>query len=102
LHFLGLQKTHRHSSTFKKRAPKAVKVIRAFAQKHMGTSDVRLDPSLNKALWARGIKGVPHRLRIRLARRRNDSEDAKEKLYTLVYHVPMTLFKGVQTETVDE
>ena len=89
-------------STFKKRAPKAIKVIKEFAKKHMKTSDVRLDPSLNKAVWAKGIKSVPHRMRLRLARRRNDAEDAKEKLYTLVSHVPMTQFKGVQTETVDE
>lgn len=68
----------------------------------MGTTDVRVDPSLNKAVWASGIKSVPHRIRVRLARKRNDSEDAQEKLYTLVSHVPMTNFKGVLTETVDE
>lgn len=91
----------RHS-TFKKRAPKAIKVIREFARKQMNTTDVRLHPSLNGAVWARGIKSVPHRLRIRLARKRNESEDAKEKLYTLISHVPMSKFKGVQTETVEE
>ena len=31
-----------------------------------------------------------------------ESEDAKEKLYTLISHVPMSKFKGVQTETVEE
>ena len=34
----------------------------------MGTSDVRLDPKLNQALWAQGIKSVPHRIRVRLER----------------------------------
>ena len=68
----------------------------------MGTTDIRLDPSLNKAVWSKGVKQVAHRLRIRLARKRNDSEDAKEKLYTLVSHVPVTKFKGLQTETVEE
>lgn len=32
----------------------------------MGTNDVRLDPKLNQALWAQGIKTVPHRLRVKL------------------------------------
>jgi large subunit ribosomal protein L31e len=32
----------------------------------MGTSDVRLDPKLNQAVWAQGIKTVPHRLRVKL------------------------------------
>ena len=89
-------------ATFKKRAPKAVKVIRTFAQKAMGTADVRLDPSLNSAVWSNGIKSVPHRIRVRLARKRNDDEDAKEKLYTYVTVIPTTNFKGLQTQVVDE
>ncbi|TPX63043.1 hypothetical protein SpCBS45565_g06906 [Spizellomyces sp. 'palustris'] len=95
---------HKHvfGKTFKKRAPTAVKAIREFAHKTMGTSDVRLEPSLNKAVWARGIKSVPHRIRVRLSRRRNDTEDAKEKLYTLVSFVAVTNFKGLQTQTVEE
>ncbi|KAJ3176394.1 60S ribosomal protein L31 [Geranomyces variabilis] len=95
---------HVHGTSFKKRAPKAVKVIRDFAQKTMGTTDVRLDPSLNKAVWARGIKSVPHRIRVRLSRRRNDAEDATgaSKLYTFVTFVPVTNFKGLQTTAVEE
>jgi len=34
----------------------------------MGTSDVRLDPKLNQAIWAQGIKSVPHRIRVKLER----------------------------------
>ncbi len=60
----------------------------------MKTADVRLAPELNKALWATGIKNVPHRIRVRLSRRRNDDEDAKNKEYTLVTYVPVTSFKG--------
>merc|ERR1712006_41845 len=76
-----------HSSTFKKRAPRAVRAIRKFAQQMMGTEDVRVHPQLNKAVWGKGIKNVPHRIRVRCERRRNDDEDAKEKLYTIVTHV---------------
>jgi large subunit ribosomal protein L31e len=55
-----------HGRSFKKRAPWAVKSVIDFAQKTMGTSDVRIDPKLNQAVWARGIKTVPHRLRVKL------------------------------------
>ena len=84
---------HVHGSAFKKRAPKAVKAIKEFAQKAMGTKDVRVDSGLNKQVWARGIKHVPHRIRVRLSRKRNDEEDAKEKLYTLVTYVAADLTK---------
>merc|ERR1712227_721911 len=48
-----------HGVSFKKRAPRAIKEIRAFAENAMGTTDVRLDPQLNKKVWEQGIKGVP-------------------------------------------
>merc|ERR1712006_43977 len=78
-----------HSTTFKKRAPRAVRAIRKFATQMMGTEDVRVHPQLNKAVWGKGVKNVPHRIRVRCERRRNDDEDAKEKLYTIVTHLPV-------------
>merc|ERR1711924_542521 len=68
-------------------APRAVRAIRKFATTMMGTNDVRVHPQLNKAVWCKGVKNVPHRIRVRCERRRNDDEDAKEKLYTIVTHV---------------
>merc|ERR1711959_523283 len=76
-----------HSSTFKKRAPRAIRAIKKFATQMLGTSDVRIHPQLNKAVWSKGIKNIPHRLRVRCERRRNEDEDAKEKLFTIVTHV---------------
>ena len=52
-----------HGIGFKKRAPRAVKEVKAFAKKMMGTDDVRVDTKLNKVLWSQGIKAVPGRLR---------------------------------------
>ncbi|CAG7855064.1 SubName: Full=Probable 60S ribosomal protein L31 {ECO:0000313/EMBL:CCA76582.1} [Serendipita indica DSM 11827] len=72
-----------------------------FARKHMGTSDVRIDPKLNQQLWSRGVKSVPHRMRLKLERKRNDDEGAKEKLYTYASYVPVESFKGLQTTVVD-
>lgn len=34
----------------------------------MGTQDVRIDPKLNQAVWERGVKSVPHRIRVKLER----------------------------------
>ncbi|KAF9224981.1 60S ribosomal protein L31 [Gyrodon lividus] len=90
-----------HGRSFKKRAPWAVKSVMEFARKSMGTTDVRLDPKLNQALWAQGIKTVPHRIRVKLERKRNDEENAKEKLYTYASHVPVNSFKGLQTTVAD-
>lgn len=78
-----------HGVSFKKRAPRAVKEVKAFAKKMMKTEDVRVDTKLNKFLWSQGIKAVPGRVRVRLARKRNDDEEATEKLYTLCTHVPV-------------
>ena len=104
-----------HGRSFKKRAPHAVKSVVDFATKAMGTTDVRIDPKLNQELWSRGIKSVPHRIRVKLERalipylyavrenlssirsfhsgKRNDEEGAKEKLFTYASHVPVTTFK---------
>merc|ERR1712064_274102 len=92
-----------HGIGFKYRAPRAVKEIKKFAETQMGTKDVRIDTRLNKAIWTQGVRGVPFRMRIRLARLRNEDEDSIHKLYTLVTHVhiPNGGFKGLQTENVE-
>jgi large subunit ribosomal protein L31e len=125
-----------HGVTFKKRAPRAIKEIKAFATKSMvralqpyaeiagwleterqsrekrsrmmlisvlqGTTDVRLDPQLNKKVWEAGIKGVPFRLRVRISRKRNDEEGAKNRLYSYVQAVNVKDAKGLQTALVED
>ncbi len=60
----------------------------------MNVKDVRIAPNLNQALWARGVRSPPLRVRVRLERKRNDAEGAKEKLYVLASHVEgVTSFK---------
>mgnify|MGYP002395063687 CR=1 FL=1 len=90
------------SRSYKKRAPRAIKELRKFAQEQMGTSDVRLDVKLNQYLWSKGVRHVPFRVRVRLARKMNEDEEAKEKMYTLVTWVPVGEFKGLQTKVVEE
>ncbi|KAH8949080.1 hypothetical protein BDL97_10G011800 [Sphagnum fallax] len=91
-------------STFKKKAPKAIKEIRKFAQKAMGTSDVRLDVKLDKHIWSRGVRNVPTRVCVRIARKRNDDEDAKEELYSYVTvaEVPPKGFVNLGIKVVDK
>lgn len=85
---------------FKKRAPKALKALREFASKEMRTKDVRIDESVNKFLWSQGIRNPPHRIRVRLSRKRCDDPD-KVHAYTLVEYVPVASFKGLQTVPVE-
>jgi len=91
-----------HGVTFKKRAPRAIKAIKAFASKEMKTADVRVDARLNKYVWSKGIKNVPRRVRIQISRKRNDDEDATEELYSYVTvaDTPAS-FSGLGTNIVD-
>ena len=57
---------------------------------------------MNKHVWSQGIKGTPKRIRVRLSRKRNEDEKAKEKLYTVVSFIPVDDFKGLNTEVVEE
>jgi len=90
-----------HGVGFKRRAPRAITEIRKFAEKQMGTADVRIDTRLNKHLWSQGVSHVPFRVRVRLSRKRNEDEDSVHKLYTLVTFVPVLSFKELQTVNVD-
>jgi large subunit ribosomal protein L31e len=52
-------------------------------------------------LFLVSFSNVPFRVRVRLARLRNEDEDSANKLYTLVTHVNVATFKGLQTENVE-
>ena len=45
-----------HGIGFKYRAPRAVKELKKFAEKQMGTHDVRIDTRLNKHIWSQGVR----------------------------------------------
>ena len=73
--------------------------------KEMATPDMRIDTRLNKAVWAKGIRNVPYRIRVLLSRKHNEDEDSPNKLCTLVtrvLYVPVTTYKNLQTVNVDE
>ena len=87
-----------HKTQFKKKAPKALKQIREFAQKNMLTDDVRIDSEVNQWVWHQGIRNVPRRIRVRLIRKKNEGEDAGNKFFTEVKLLQVDTFKGLKTE----
>ncbi len=89
-----------HKQTFKKKAPRAVREIKKFAQKAMGTDDVRIMPEVNKYVWASGVRKTPKRIRVTLDRKMEMDNDSKEKLVTYVRLVEVSDFKMLQTEVV--
>lgn len=40
---------------------------------------------LNKHIWSQGIRNVPKRIRVRLERRRDEDEEATEKVIFFIY-----------------
>merc|ERR1711871_782921 len=80
---------------FKKRAPRAIRNIKRFAMGEMYVKDVRVETNLNRFIWSSGIRNVPRKVRIRVSRLRSEDEDAKEKFYCIVKHLPVRSFQGL-------
>ena len=87
-----------HGIQFKKRAPRCIRDIKRFATKEMFTKEVKIDTDLNRFIWVNGIRNVPRKVRVRITRKRNEDEDAKNKFYSLVQHVQVESFNGLKTE----
>lgn len=85
---------------FKKKAPRAIKVIRHFAKKFLRTRDVRLDTDVNTFIWEHGIRNPPRRIRVQMERKLSEDEDAKDKYYVLVKHVPVQSYHDLQTRRI--
>ncbi|MEM4328014.1 MAG: 50S ribosomal protein L31e, partial [Candidatus Woesearchaeota archaeon] len=47
-----------------KRAKKAVSAVREFLMKHMKANDVKIGPQLNLAIWKRGIRNPPAKIKV--------------------------------------
>ena len=62
------------------RADKAMSLIRDHLAQHFKVeeADVRLDPSINEAIWERGRKKPPSKLRVRAARFEEEGEAVVE------------------------
>eukprot|EP00834_Sanchytrium_tribonematis_P005563 NODE_345_length_9042_cov_0.258973.p8 type:complete len:128 gc:universal NODE_345_length_9042_cov_0.258973:1793-1410(-) len=89
---------HKHllGTTFKKRAPKAIKTMKKLATQMCQTDIVKIEPQLNHALWRNGIKQLPHRIRVRVQKKMEE-----DKVIAVVGFVPCASFKGKQVETIE-
>ena len=63
-----------------RRADKAMSLVREHLAQHFDVAeeDVRLDPSVNEAVWARGRSKPPETLRVRAARFEEEGEAVVE------------------------
>ncbi len=48
----------------KRRAKKAITIIREYLQRHMKTDDIKIGKTINESVWARGITKPPRKVRI--------------------------------------
>lgn len=51
-----------------RRAEKAITVLRRFVQRHMKPGSIIIDPTVNEAIWERGITNPPRKIRVRLSK----------------------------------
>jgi large subunit ribosomal protein L31e len=51
-----------------RRAEKAITILREFVQRHMKPEAIIIDTTVNEAIWARGIKKPPRKIRVRLSK----------------------------------
>ena len=63
-----------------KKADKAMSIVREHLAKHFAVEEdaVRLDPSINEAIWERGRSNPPSKLRVRAARFEEEGESVVE------------------------
>jgi len=48
-----------------RRAKKAVRLVREFLAKHTKAEIIKIDKSVNEAIWARGLRKVPSKIRVK-------------------------------------
>ena len=51
-----------------RRSEKAVMVLKEFSIRHMKAKEVTIDTTVNEAIWARGIKSPPHKIRVKMTK----------------------------------
>ena len=87
-----------YKTQFKKRGKHAIMEIRKFAMQQMHVKDVRVDAELNHYIWKNGIRDNPLKVRVRISKKKNQDEDAKEPFFCVVQNVDVESFTGLRTE----
>ncbi|MCC7557984.1 MAG: 50S ribosomal protein L31e [Methanobacteriaceae archaeon] len=47
------------------RAPRAIRQIKEFIQKHTKSDEIKLDASVNEKIWERGIQKIPPKIKVK-------------------------------------
>ncbi|MCK9152456.1 50S ribosomal protein L31e [Methanobacterium alcaliphilum] len=55
------------------RAPKSVRIVKEFLQKHMKSEEIKLDASVNEKLWERGIQKIPSKIKVKAVKEEDGS-----------------------------
>lgn len=55
-----------------KRTDRVVNMIKEFAEKHMKSSEIKLDQDLNRQIWSRGKTNPPRKVRVKMVKDEDD------------------------------
>ncbi len=55
-----------------KRTDRVVNMIKEFAEKHMKSSEIKLDQDLNRQVWSRGKTNPPRKVRVKMVKDEDD------------------------------
>lgn len=77
----------------------AVRNLKRHIQKQFNTKeDVKIDIQLNKAIWSRGKKHLPTKVRVEITKRASLKDSSKTEFF--LKHVLVPSFKGLQAESI--
>ena len=51
-----------------RRTKRAINILKEYAEKHMKSSEIKIETSLNEQLWNRGITSPPRRITVKMSR----------------------------------
>ena len=66
-----------YEASRRRRAKRAINIIKEFARRHMKAEEVKLSQGLNQLVWSRGIEKPPRRVKVVM---RKDSDGVVEVL----------------------
>lgn len=53
-----------YEASRRRRAKRAINLIKEFAERHMKASEVKLSEGVNRLVWSRGIEKPPRRIKV--------------------------------------
>ena len=79
------------------RTDRVVNMIREFDQKHMKSSQIKLDQDLNRQVWSRGKTNPPRKVRVKMVK-----EEDGTVTVSLYEDLPAATTSAIETHTPEE